>query len=422
MKVLIIGGGGREHALLWKIGQSTRVSKLYCAPGNAGTEEIATNVDLPAEDVHALASWTEKNGIDLTIVGPEGPLAKGLVDVFSSRGLKVFGPSAAAAELEASKSFAKEVMEKAGVRTAHGEVFADIKLAREYIEKQGAPIVVKADGLASGKGVVVAQTEREALQALEKLMKLGSAQGRGGKVVLEKCLHGEEASVIAIVDGQRVFPFVVSQDYKRLYDHQEGPNTGGMGAISPTPVLDYARVEGLIEEVFLPVSRELLRRGIHYRGFLYAGVMVDEQGEAHVLEFNCRLGDPETQVLLMRLKSDLLELLERVIDGQETSIPIEWRKDTAACVVACSRGYPEKVDDGKPIAGLFQGTDGLQIFHAGTIRNADNPEKILTKGGRVLSVAALGSTLAEAVKRAYAGMERISYDGIHFRRDIGNSR
>ena len=419
MRVLVIGSGGREHALVWKLSQSPKHPELFCAPGNVGTASIATNVDLQATNVGALALWALENKIDLTIVGPEAPLAEGIVDTFTQHGLRIFGPVRAAARLEASKSFAKEVMLKAGVDSGKGAVFEDYLQAKAYVEREGAPIVIKADGLAAGKGVVVATTLDEALAALKEFMVDSSLGESGKRVVIEECLFGEEASVIAIVDGATVLPLVVSQDYKRAYDNNEGPNTGGMGAISPTPVLSDKRVENLVGEIFLPVLRELGARGIKYVGFLYAGIMVTRTGEVKVIEFNCRLGDPETQVLMMRLNSDLLTALEAAVDGKLSTVDLRWRPESAACVVCASAGYPREVEDRKAISGLFEPEADLQVFHCGTYAPSDKPSEVRSKGGRILTVTALGSSMNDAVTRAYEGVARVSFEGMHFRKDIG---
>lgn len=416
MRVLVVGGGGREHAIAWKLRQSKLVTEVFCAPGNAGTKDIATNVELSALSIGALALWALENKIDLTVVGPEAPLAEGLVDIFTEHGLRVFGPTKAAARLEWSKSFAKEIMLKAGVKTAAAEIFDDCQKAREYVLERGAPIVIKADGLAAGKGVKVAMTVEQALSAIEEAMLAQTFGSSGSRVVIEEYIDGREASVMAIVDGTTVLPLVVSQDYKRLHDNGQGPNTGGMGAISPTPVLLDRAVENLVADIFIPTLQELQLRGIRYVGFLYAGIIVDKNGDFRVLEFNCRLGDPEAQVLLPRLKSDLAETLDAAVDGRLSSIELQWKPEAAVCVVACSRGYPGEVDDGKEISGLFDEEESVLVFQAGT---KEENGGIFSKGGRILAVSALGASTEEAAKKAYQGIERISFDGMHFRKDIG---
>lgn len=420
MKVLIVGSGGREHALAWKIRQSPLLTSLYCAPGNPGTQTIAENVAIPSGGYAALAEWAKENEIALTVVGPEAPLAEGVVDIFEEKGLPIFGPRKAAAVLESSKAFAKDVMLAAGVRTAKGAVFSDVEEAMRYVREHGAPIVVKADGLAAGKGVVVAETVDEAVSALEDFM-LQAQLGESGKtVVIEKCLKGREASVIALVDGEAVIPFVVSSDYKRLLDGDKGPNTGGMGAISPTPVLSDHAAQALVESVFLPTVRELKKRGIDYRGFLYAGVMVEDSGEASILEFNCRMGDPETQVIMLRLKSDLLEVLQAAVTGKLSSVELCWHDGGAACVVVSSAGYPQKPVDGKQIHGaLEEGSSDVVVFQAGTVAAKGNPSGVLTKGGRVLGVSARGESVHDALRKCYHRLEKISFEGMYFRHDIG---
>ncbi|MCC6955036.1 MAG: phosphoribosylamine--glycine ligase [Deltaproteobacteria bacterium] len=419
MRVLVVGSGGREHALCWKLKESPLVTALFCAPGNAGTRDVAFNVDIPVTNVGALALWAVENQIDLTVVGPEDPLSRGIANVFEEHGLRIVGPVKEAALLESSKSFAKEIMLKCGVSTPAGAVFTDHAAAKAYVLEHGAPIVVKADGLCAGKGVVVAETVDEAVAALDEFMLQERFGSSGATVVLEERIVGEEASVIVLVDGETILPLVVSQDYKRLKDNGLGPNTGGMGAISPTPVLGEKRLETLVGEIFGPVVAELRSRGIRYRGFLYAGVIVDREGVVRVLEFNCRLGDPETEVILMRLKSDLVEALDALSRGRLKSIELHWKTEAAACVVLASGGYPGEVDDGKMISGLFPPEPGLVVFHAGTVPEG---ELAKTKGGRVLTVSALGDTLNQAVRRAYEGVQRISFDGMQYRGDIGGGR
>lgn len=418
MKILVIGSGGREHAICWKIKQSPLCKELFCAPGNAGTSQIATNIKFDLNNLPEIAGWAKENKIDLTVVGPEAPLAAGIVNIFEAEGLKIFGPSAAAAELESSKSFAKEVMLKAGVNTAEGQVFDDFSKASAYLDQVGVPIVVKADGLAAGKGVVVAETKAEALQALKDFMIENTLGESGSRVVIEKCLNGEEASVMAIIDGETVLPLVVSQDYKRLLDGNNGPNTGGMGAVSPTPALSEERLPEMVESIFLPVVKEMASRGIYFRGFLYAGVMVDSDGTANVLEFNCRLGDPEAEILLLRLKSDLVEILLAAVKGNLASKSLAWHEQAAACVVAASKGYPENPEKGKDISGLGEDSLNLVVFHAGTKFDSDN-KKVITNGGRVLVVSALGDSTEDALSRVYQRLQNISFEGIYYRKKIG---
>jgi phosphoribosylamine--glycine ligase len=418
MKVLIVGSGGREHAIAWKVSQSSKLSKLYVAPGNAATSDVAENVDIKVSEINKLADWAEENKIDFTIVGPEEPLSLGLADEFNRRGLMVFGPSQAASQMESSKAFSKDVMLKAGVNTAQGGAFTDFAEAEKFIRAQKVAPVVKADGLAAGKGVVVPETHEEAIQATRDFLVNGELGASGSTVVLETRLIGKEASVIAIISGETVLPLVVSSDHKRIFDNDVGPNTGGVGAISPTPVLSESRLDELTESVFRPVVRELKSRGIDYLGFLYAGVMVSPAGEVSIIEFNCRLGDPETQVLLARLDSDLLDVLYKATKGELSNVKLAWKKDAACCVVLCSAGYPGKVDDGKEITGLSNvGSDAI-VFHAGTVAR-DN--KIFSKGGRILGVTALGEDLSSAIKKSYAAVEKISFDGLHYRKDIGRA-
>ncbi|MDD2943077.1 MAG: phosphoribosylamine--glycine ligase [bacterium] len=417
MKVLVIGGGGREHAIVWKIAQSPLLGKLYCVPGNPGMAELAECVSRDLSDLPALAEWAKTEGIDFTVVGPEAHLADGIVDIFEEQGLKIFGPSKAAARLESSKSFAKEVMVAAGVQTAKAEVFTDYALASAYVRKHGAPIVIKADGLAAGKGVTVAMTQEQALAALADCLLDQKFGGSGASVVLEQYLAGREASVMAIIDGDVVQPLAISQDYKRLLDNNEGPNTGGMGAISPTPVVNGIPMETFVDQIFRPTITELKKRGIRYRGFLYAGVMVSPEGYVNVIEFNCRLGDPETEVLLPRLESDLLQHLYAATIGNLGQEELVWSTEAAACVVASSAGYPLAVEDGKEISGIFSEQDNCRVFFAG-VREKDGA--LYSKGGRVLVVSALGKDVLAALDKVYTAMAKISFAGMHYRKDIGS--
>lgn len=416
MKVLVLGNGGREHAICWKIAQSPLLTKLYCAPGNAGTELVAQNISISATDVDSLLEFVEKEKIDLTVVGPEAPLAVGVVDRFVEKGHRIFGPTREAARMEASKSFSKQVMIAAGVPTAKSQIFSDVTLAKAYVEKQKDNVVIKADGLAAGKGVLVANSKEEALNALDDYMISGCFGEAGSTVLIEECLKGREASVIAIVDKDTIKPFVISQDYKRLGDGDNGPNTGGMGAISPTPVLDDNRGEEMVELIFRPTINELAKRGIVYRGFLYAGIFVTTDNEVKVIEFNCRLGDPETQVLLRRLDSDLLSIVNLAVDDRLQEIELKWKKEAAACIVASSKGYPQQVEDNKLLKVDLPLNQGVEIFQAGTTRKG---EDIYTKGGRVLVVSATDDDLSLAIKKAYQDIKKINFEGIHFRNDIG---
>jgi len=420
MKVLVIGSGGREHAIAWKINQSAKLTELFCAPGNAGTESFAKNISIPADDVNALCLWAKDNEIDLTVVGPEAPLAKGVVNTFEAEGLKIFGPSKEAAQLEASKSFAKEIMESAKVPTAGAGVFEEYEVAKEYLLERGAPIVVKADGLAAGKGVTVAMNMDDAMNALDECMKSQRFGDSGARVVIEDFIDGREASVMVLVQDETILPLVISQDYKRLLDEDNGPNTGGMGAISPTPVLGEDKLPEVIETVFKPVIAELKSRGIAFCGFLYAGLIIDSKGEYKVLEFNCRLGDPETQVLMPRLESDILEAFEAAVNKKLSECKLNWSKKSCACVVASSAGYPSSSDDGKIISGVFEARENQLVFQAGTRR--DDSGNLISKGGRILVVSALGDSLEQALEKAYSGIEEISFDGMHCRKDIGVAR
>ncbi len=420
MKVLIIGGGGREHALAWKAAQSDRVDTVYVAPGNAGTagEDKLENVGVGAEDVAGLLAFAKDNAVDLTIVGPEAPLVLGLVDQFQAAGLRIFGPSQAAAELEGSKAFTKDFLARHGIPTAAYGNFTDLDEATAYIRQQGAPIVVKADGLAAGKGVILAQTEQEAIDACEDML-AGNAFGEAGhRVVVEEFLQGEEASFIVMVDGEHVLPLATSQDHKARDEGDTGPNTGGMGAYSPAPVVDDAMHRRIMQEVILPTVNGMAADGKPYTGFLYAGVMIDPQGVPKVLEYNVRFGDPETQPIMLRLQSDLVELCEAAIDKRLDQVSAEWDSRASLGVVLAAGGYPASYDKGDVISGLGSAPEeGVKVFHAGT---ADKGGEVVTSGGRVLCVCALGNDVAEAQRRAYAAVDKISWKGMYCRRDIGH--
>ncbi|NQU09791.1 phosphoribosylamine--glycine ligase [bacterium] len=416
MRILVIGGGGREHALVWKLAQSKRVTKLYCAPGNAGIAAQAECVPLSATDVEGLAQFAEQHRIDFTVVGPEAPLCAGLVDLFQARGLAVFGPTQRAAQLEGSKVFSKRLLEQAGVPTARAEVFTSADEARTAVRTRGAPVVVKADGLAAGKGVIVAATVAEAEQAIADIMEQRVFGAAGTQLVIEDCLRGPEVSVMALVDGQTCRVLATAQDHKRALDGDRGPNTGGMGAYSPTPVV-REDAWGEINTIFARTLTGLQAEGIEYRGVLYAGLMLTSSGY-QVLEFNCRFGDPETQAVLPRLDGDLLDALEATAAGRLDSVELSWKKEHAACVVMAAPGYPARYPKGLPISGLAEAGSlpGVAVFHAGTKR--DDQGRVITDGGRVLGVTALGPTLAGAVERAYEATARIHFDGAHYRRDI----
>jgi phosphoribosylamine--glycine ligase len=418
MRVLVIGSGGREHALVWKLRQSPRVETLWCAPGNAGIAGDAECVPIAADDVKGLLRFATERKVDLTVVGPELPLTMGLVDTFTAAGLRAFGPTAAAARLEGSKAFTKELLRHERVPTAFFGVFTDPEDAARYIREVGAPIVVKADGLASGKGVFICRTVAEALEAVDELMQKRLFGDAGSRVVVEEFLEGEEVSFMGLSDGTTVLPLATSQDHKRALDGDRGPNTGGMGAYSPAPVVTAALQDRIMREIMEPVVRGLARQGIRYTGVLYAGLMIDE-GRAKVLEFNVRFGDPEAQVLLARLRTDLCELIERAVDGRLAGTTVEWDPRAAVCVVLAAAGYPGAAERGRAVEGLetLAGWREGIVFHAGT-RRADGI--LVTEGGRVLGVTALGDTLDRAVGEAYAAVGKIRWAGMHYRRDIGH--
>ena len=416
MKLLVIGNGGREHAIAWKLAQSPRIQRIYVAPGNGGTARDPDLANVPITGIPELVEFAQQEDIYLTVVGPEAPLAAGVVDAFRAAGLKIFGPTQAAAQLESSKDFAKAFMLRHGIPTAAYATFTQAAEAHAYIEQQGAPIVIKADGLAAGKGVVVAQSLDEAHAAVDMMLgdqKLGEA---GARVVIEECLLGEEASFIVLVDGEHVLPMATSQDHKRLLDHDQGPNTGGMGAYSPAPVVTPELHARILREVIMPTVQGMAKDGIRYTGFLYAGVMIDAQHNIKVLEFNCRMGDPETQPIMLRLKSDLLNLLEHAVNGTLHTVDAEWDRRTALGVVMAAAGYPESPRKGDLITGLPPKGEDYMVFHAGTQQTGRD---VFTSGGRVLCVTALGDTVKMAQRRAYEIADQIKFDGAQMRRDIG---
>ncbi len=417
MKVLVVGGGGREHALVWKIAQSRSVSKVFCAPGNAGIASQAECVPIGAEDVSGLLNFARKERIDLTVVGPEAPLTLGIADAFEDRGLRIFGPSRRAAAIEGSKVLSKEIMKKYGIPSAEFQVFDDYPKAARYVQSQDLPRVVKADGLAAGKGVILCRNAQEALAALERVMIRKEFGAAGQRVVVEEFLQGEEASFLAFTDGESLLPLPTSQDHKAIFDDDQGPNTGGMGAYSPAPVVTEEIHRAVMETVLLPTIRALTAEGRKYRGVLYAGLMIRD-GRPKVLEFNARFGDPETQPLLLRLKSDLIPILEATLDGGVGEIKPEWDPRPAVCVVMASGGYPGPYEKGKVISGLdaAAGIPDAFVFHAGT---AFNGGKVVTSGGRVLGVTAVGSGIREAIETAYQAAGRITWEGAQYRRDIG---
>ncbi len=418
MKVLIIGSGGREHALAWKCAESSRVSRVYVAPGNAGTalEPKCRNLEIGADDTGSLLNFARENAVDLSIVGPEGPLVAGTVDRFTAAGLRCFGPGAAAAQLEGSKAFAKAFMARHGIPTAAYGCFTDVDAALAFIREHGAPIVVKADGLAAGKGVVVAETTAEAESAVRDML-AGNAFGEAGhRVVIEEFLAGEEASFIVMADGRNVLPLATSQDHKAVGNGDTGPNTGGMGAYSPAPVIDAAMHQKIMQQVILPTVRGMAEDGAPFKGFLYAGVMISATGEARVLEFNVRFGDPETQPVMARLKSDLTVLCERAIEGRLDSTSADWDERAALGVVMAAGGYPGSYSKGEVIGGLDRVPPGTKIFHAGTCRQGN---QVVTSGGRVLCAVGLGDSVSDAQQQAYRACEQIHWDGAFYRKDIG---
>jgi phosphoribosylamine--glycine ligase len=420
MKVLVIGGGGREHALAWKMAQSPKLQAVYVAPGNGGTALDGRLVNVPITDVVALREWAQAEKIMLTVVGPEAPLAAGVVDEFRAHGLRVFGPTRAAAQLESSKAFSKAFMKRHGIPTAEYETFTDAAAAHAYVDRMGAPIVVKADGLAAGKGVVVAMTAAEAHEAIDFMLldnKLGVTHNAGGaRVVIEEFLQGEEASFIVLCDGRNVTPLATSQDHKRLLDGDHGPNTGGMGAYSPAPVVTPAVHARAMREIILPTIKGMEKDGIPYTGFLYAGLMIDASGKPKTLEFNCRMGDPETQPIMMRLKSDLYDVMMAATSGTLDQIELQWDRRTALGVVMAAHGYPLDPRKGDAITGLPKDAEDAVVFHAGT---APQGGGTVTSGGRVLCVTALAETVKAAQQRAYEVAQGIHFDGAQYRKDIG---
>ncbi|UCD71927.1 MAG: phosphoribosylamine--glycine ligase [Syntrophobacterales bacterium] len=417
MKVMIVGSGGREHSLVWKIGQSPRVSKLFCAPGNAGIAQMAECIDIPVTDLEALAAFADKSGVDLTVVGPEVPLTMGVVDFFEERGLRIFGPHKDAAEIEGSKVFCKELMSKYGIPTAQFQAFKERNEAAEYVEHIGAPVVVKADGLAAGKGVIPSMTKEDALEALNKIMVERAFGDAGKRVVIEEFLIGEEASFIVLTDGETVVPFASSQDHKPIYDGDRGPNTGGMGAYSPAPVVTEEVHKKIMDEIMIPITKGMASEGRPYRGVLYGGLMIKD-GQVKVLEFNARFGDPENQPIMMRMRGDIIPLLEACIDGNLQKGSIDWDPRWAVCVVMASKGYPGSYEKNKVIQGLdrVMKREDVFVFHAGTARAG---EDIVTNGGRVIGVTALGEDARRAIDLAYSAARKIKWDGVYFRSDIG---
>ncbi len=417
MKLLVIGGGGREHALAWKLAQSARVKAVFVAPGNGGTARDKRYRNVAFESNEALADLAQNEGIAFTVVGPEVPLASGVVDVFRARGLRIFGPTQAAAQLESSKDFAKAFMTRHGIPTARHQTFTDPLKARAYVQQRGAPIVIKADGLAAGKGVVVAMTVEEAMAGLDSMQIGNSASDGATKLVIEDFLDGEEASFIVMCDGANVLTLATSQDHKRLLDADRGPNTGGMGAYSPAPVVTPTMHARVLREIIMPTIVGMAADGIPYSGFLYAGLMIDGEGGINALEFNCRMGDPETQPIMLRLKTDLVTLIDAAIDGRLDQVEAKWDRRAALGVVIAAYGYPSHPRTGDAITRLPDDDDDCIAFHAGT---AASNNRLVTSGGRVLCVTALGETVRAAQKRAYRAVDEVAFDGLQFRRDIGH--
>ncbi|HLD59056.1 MAG TPA: phosphoribosylamine--glycine ligase [archaeon] len=414
MKILLIGSGGREHALAWKIRQSAQCEKLFCAPGNAGTSQIAENIPINAEDIKALLDFVRKEKISLTVVGPDNSLALGIVDEFEAKGMKIFGPGKKAAMIESSKIFAKKLMQKYNIPTAFAQEFSSPEEAVAFVKKKGAPIVVKADGLALGKGVIICNSVSEAENAVKKIMVEKAFGSAGEKILLEEFLEGEEASYFAFSDGKNILPLVSSQDHKQVFDDDKGPNTGGMGAYSPAPVVSKAVEKKILQGIMQKTINAMRSEGTPYKGVLYAGLMI-KGGEAKVIEFNARFGDPETQAILPRMESDIVEIMLACIEGKLAEKKIFWGENPCTCVVLASGGYPGHYEKNKEIFGL-QKTGSAIVFHAGT--KTENG-KILTNGGRVLGVSALGKTIEESIQNAYSAVSKISFEKMHFRKDIG---
>ncbi len=418
MRVLVIGGGGREHALVWKISQSPIVTDIYCAPGNAGSAEISNNVPIAADQIDQLLEFAETNEIGLTVVGPEQPLVMGIVDRFQEKGLRIFGPTALAAELEGSKAFSKDLMKKYGLPTAEYETFTSRELAHRYVDQKNRPLVVKASGLAAGKGVILCQNREEGLRAVDTIMKEKTFGEAGEKVVIEEFLEGQEVSVLAFSDGNTVLLMDSAQDHKAALDGDKGPNTGGMGAYSPAPVFTDILRQKVRDKIMLPLVRAMKSEDRSYKGILYAGLMLTKYGPK-ILEFNARFGDPETQPLLVRMESDIVPLFEACIDGNLDQYELKWKPESSVCVVMAAKGYPGSYGKGKPITGLEEAgkLPDVVVFHAGTKGDGN---KVLTNGGRVLGVTATGPDTSSAIKKVYEAVEKIKWDGIHYRKDIGH--
>ena len=416
MRVLILGSGGREHALAWKIAQSPKVNKIYCAPGNAGTASVAENIDISPDNIQALLNFALIKGIGLTVVGPEQPLVKGIADSFEESGLRLFGPSQRAAEIEGSKVFCKDLMKKYGIPTARYESFNSLDQVKLFT-KEDEPVVVKASGLASGKGVILCSNGKEARSAIQSIMQGKVFGNAGDQVVIEEFLTGQEVSLLAFTDGKTILPLESAQDHKAAFDDDKGPNTGGMGAYSPAPIFTDELKKKVVDDIMIPTVRAMAKEGRYYRGILYAGLMLTESGPK-VLEFNARFGDPETQPIMMRIKNDIVPIFEACIDGTLATQTLQWKPESTVCVVMAAKGYPGSYEKGNEITGLnLDENQQAMVFHAGT--KLDNG-KVLTNGGRVLGVTALGLNINQAIKNAYSVVDKIKWDGIHFRKDIGS--
>ncbi len=417
MKIMVVGSGGREHALVWKLHSSSLVHKIYAAPGNAGISELAECVEISSEDLAGLADFAGRNSVDLTVVGPELPLTLGIVDEFEKRDLRIFGPTKTAAMIEGSKAFAKEFMKKYHIPTASFKIFEKPDEAIDFVKSSDMPLVIKADGLAAGKGAFIIEDVNSGISAVQKIMVEKIFKDAGNKIVIEDFLEGEEATILAFSDGRTILPMPSSQDHKKIYDGDRGPNTGGMGAYAPAPVVDDRMMKRIYDEILEPTILGLEREGRFFKGILYAGLVLTARGPK-VMEFNCRFGDPETQVVLPLLKSDLVEICMSIVEGDLSVGEVEWSEDFAVCVILASAGYPDKYEKGKEILGLGAAEDAkdVLIFHAGTRRDGG---KLLTNGGRVLGVTALGRGVEEAITKAYTVVDKINFDGVQFRRDIG---
>ncbi|MBI3754484.1 MAG: phosphoribosylamine--glycine ligase [Deltaproteobacteria bacterium] len=417
MNILVIGSGGREHALVWKIAKSRKIKKIFCAPGNPGIAQLAECVNIKADDIKGLREFAIREKIDLTVVGPEIPLTLGIVDSFEDKGLKVFGPSKKAAELEGSKVFAKDFMQKYGIPTAVYKVFKDPKEAKEYIKECSSPLVVKADGLAAGKGVVICKTKEDAVDAIKLIMEKKEFGEAGERIIIEEFLKGEEASFLAITDGKTVLPLPSCQDHKAVFDGDKGPNTGGMGAYSPAPIISAKLKKEIMSSIMIPTVKAMEKEGRPYKGVLYAGLMITDDGPK-VLEYNCRFGDPETQPIMMKLRNDLVDVLFTAVEGKLSKIKLNCENKVALCVVMTSKGYPGDYEKGKEIKGIEEASKlkDVVVFHAGT---AINGGKLVTAGGRVLGVTAMGVGIKRAINKAYEAVSRIKWDGAHYRKDIG---